>query len=97
MIYELYYYLESIQEKTTILVNPFIVYGVEADTVWRAECIGIVRVRKNSYNVILKNNAQFYRPLKRTSFVFQNNLLYHLRLTKLNIILVNKQKRYYIY
>lgn len=100
MIYELIDLLDEQEERTIMLNSSFIVYGVELETVWRAECIGIVRTKSSSYNVILRNNAQFYRPLKRTSFVFQNNLLMQLRLTligRIDMKKLNKRKRLYIY
>lgn len=97
MTLELYNLLNKIEDRTFLILNPFIVYGVEVDTTWRARCVGIVRVRPDVYNVILQNNAQFYRPLKRTGFVFQRALETHIRLTMLGRVLLGKQKRYFIY
>lgn len=97
MIAELHNLLDSMHSKTIMLVNPIPVYGVEPDTVWTAKCVGITRVSKNNYNVILVNVKQFYRPIKRTSFIFQNELARQIQLTLVGLLLLEKQQRIYLY
>ena len=97
MIVELHNLLDSMPSKTIMLVNPIPVYGVEPDTVWTAKCVGVTRVSKNNYNVILVNVKQFYRPIKRTSFIFQNELARQIQLTLVGLLLLEKQQRIYLY
>ena len=97
MIVELHNLLDSMPSKTIMLVNPIPVYGVEPDTVWAAKCVGLTRVSKNNYNVILVNVKQFYRPIKRTSFIFQNELARQIQLTLVGLLLLEKQQRIYLY
>lgn len=96
MIYELQELLDSLPDRTFILLNPFVVNGVELDTVWWARCLGITRLNNGSYNVILKGTKQFYRPMSRTSIVFQYNLMLQVRLTLINKISFSNY-RCYIY
>lgn len=96
MIFELQELLDKQPNRTIILLNPFVVNGVELDTVWWAKCLGVIRLSSSKYNIILKGTKQFYRPMQRTSMIFQYNLLIQVRLTLINKISFSNN-RCYIY
>lgn len=97
MLIELHDILDGHEAKTIMLINSFWVYGVEDNDVWTARCIGIKRRSPGSYDVILYNAKQFYRPLKRTSFIFQLELAFYLRLTLARVVTFSKPSKVYLY
>lgn len=85
------------QPDLVMLISRPTVLGVEADTVWEAKLLGLKRIAPSRYTLILFGTKQFYRPLRRTTAVFQYNLYRIIRMSILNKVVLGQRETIYLY